>query len=166
MPRSATFGDPYRYSGKSMILNGIFRLKKCIFAALSVRSLKKPFQIFFSTLLLISISWQCAAKTFIYIDFKRNQEKLAATVCENKDVPGSCCKAKCYLDKEIKKEDKRQADFPSSLKEKTGKTELFSGPFIFTPVPAVAVLNKHLPYFSSLPDPRPVFFFHPPAPVA
>ena len=79
--------------------------------------LKKKFQIFFSTLLLVSISWQCGAKTVIYFNFKRQQKELAETVCENKDVVGSCCKAKCYLDKEIKKEEKRQSDFPSSVKD-------------------------------------------------
>lgn len=125
--------------------------------------LKKSFQIFFSTLLLLSISWQCGAKTVIYINFKRNQKELAETVCENKDVVGSCCKAKCYLDKEIKKEDKRQADLPASLKEKTGKTELFSGPVSFNPLPAVLIRKIAVRYTPSLPEHRAVPVFHPPA---
>jgi hypothetical protein len=125
--------------------------------------LKKSFQIFFSTLLLLSISWQCGAKTVIYIRFKYNQKELAETVCENKDVAGSCCKAKCYLDKEIKKEDKRQADLPSTLKEKTDKAELFSGPVFFRPLPAVLIRKITFPYTPSLPEQRAVPVFHPPA---
>lgn len=125
--------------------------------------LKKSFQIFFSTLLLLSISWQCGAKTVIYFNFKRNQKVLAETVCENKDVVGSCCKAKCYLDKEIKQEEKRQADLPSSLKEKTGKTELFSGPLAL--VHGIAVLLQEIvfPYIASIPEHKPVPVFHPPS---
>ncbi len=128
-----------------------------------VYDLKKSFQIFFSTLLLLSISWQCGAKTAIYINFKYNQKELAETVCENKDVVGSCCKAKCYLDKEIKKEDKRQDNLPSTLKEKTGKTELFSGPVSFHPLPAVCIRNLEVRYTPSLPEHRVVPVFHPPA---
>ena len=66
-------------------------------------------------------------KHFIYISFKSNQKTLVATVCLNKEKPKSCCQAKCYLDKEIKKEDGRQNNLPSSLKDKIEKTELLSG---------------------------------------
>jgi hypothetical protein len=89
--------------------------------------LKKRSHIIFSFLLLISFSWQCAAKSVIYLGFKYNQKELAATVCVNKNKPKSCCSAKCYLDKEIKKEDKRQSNSPSSIKEKAEKSELKTG---------------------------------------
>ncbi len=75
----------------------------------------------------MSFSWQSVAKTIIYINFKNNQKTLAATVCVNKGKPKSCCQAKCYLDKEIKKEDSRQNNLPSKLKDKIEKTELLSG---------------------------------------
>lgn len=130
---------------------------------LLVYDLKKSFHIFLSTLLLLSISWQCGAKTVIYLNFKRHQKELAETVCENKDVVGSCCKAKCYLDKEIKKEEKRQADLPSTLKEKTGKTELFSGPLSLKPLLPVLIRSIALRYTPSLPEQGKVPVFHPPA---
>lgn len=129
----------------------------------TVYDLKKSFHIFLSTLLLLSISWQCGAKTVIYLNFKRHQQELAETVCENKDVVGSCCKAKCYLDKEIKKEEKRQADLPSALKEKTGKTELFSGPLSLKPLLPVLIRSIALRYTPSLPEQGKIPVFHPPA---
>jgi len=89
--------------------------------------LKKRLHIIFSLLLLFSISWQCTAKSAIFINFKLNQKELAKTVCENKDKPKSCCAAKCYLEKEIKKEDKRQSDLPAGIKDKVEKSELRSG---------------------------------------
>jgi hypothetical protein len=124
--------------------------------------LKKGFQIFFSTLLLISISWQCGAKTVIYFNFKRQQRKLSETVCENKDVVGSCCKAKCYLDKEIKKEEKRQSDFPSSIKDKTEKSELVSGSLSFAPIHYAVIIEPSYTYIRNLPEHRAVAVFHPP----
>lgn len=87
--------------------------------------MKRKSQILISVFLLISISWQCAAKSAIFIHFKLNQEELSKTVCENKDKPKSCCAAKCQLNKEIKKEEKRQADLPGSLKDKSEKSEIF-----------------------------------------
>jgi hypothetical protein len=75
----------------------------------------------------MSFSWQSVAKTVIYISFKQNQKTLANTVCVNKGKPKSCCQAKCYLDNEIKKEDGRQNNLPSSLKDKIEKTEILSG---------------------------------------
>jgi hypothetical protein len=68
--------------------------------------MKKRLHILFSLFLLISFSYQSVAKTVIYFQFKSNQKQLAETVCENKSKPKSCCAAKCYLDKELKKEDK------------------------------------------------------------
>jgi len=88
---------------------------------------KNTINILFSFILLISFSWQLVAKTVIYISFKSNQKTLAETVCVNKEKPKSCCQAKCYLDKEIKKENSRQNNLPSGLKDKIEKTELFSG---------------------------------------
>jgi hypothetical protein len=88
---------------------------------------KNNCSIIFSFILLISFSWQSVAKTFIYASFKRNQKSLAKTVCVNKDKPKSCCQAKCFLEKEIKKEDNRQSNLPSGLKDKFEKTELLTG---------------------------------------
>ena len=54
-----------------------------------------------------------------------NQDELAKTVCENKDKPKSCCAAKCQLNKDLSKEEKRQAEIPGSLKDKSEKSEIF-----------------------------------------
>jgi len=89
--------------------------------------LKNHIHIYFSFLLLVSFSWQSFATSFIFLKFKFNQKELSETVCENKNKPKSCCAAKCYLDKEIKKEDKRQSNSSSHLKDKKEKTELRTG---------------------------------------
>ena len=111
----------------------------------------------------MSFSWQCAARSFIYLNFKLNQKELSATVCENKNKPKSCCAAKCYLEKEIKKEDKRQSDSSSSIKDKTEKSELRTGliTFVFEP----ALVTKQIVFSKSgnLPDDISFSVFHPPS---
>lgn len=123
---------------------------------------KKRLQIFFSFFLLISFSWQCAARSVIYLNFKYNQKELAATVCENKDKPKSCCEAKCYLEKEIKKEDKRQSD-SSPIKDKTEKSELRTGLLTFIFNPAIIQNQMILSKSGTLPDDVSSSVFHPPS---
>lgn len=111
----------------------------------------------------MSISWQCAARSVIYINFKYNQKELAATVCENKNKPKSCCAAKCYLEKEIKKEDKRQSDSSSSIKDKSEKSELRTGLLTFVFSPAVITNQMIVSYSGNLPDNISSSVFHPPS---
>jgi hypothetical protein len=126
-------------------------------------NLKKRLQILFSLFLLISFSWQCAARSVIYLNFKFNQKELAATVCENKDKPKSCCEANCYLEKEIKKEDKRQSDSSSPIKDKTEKSELRTGLLTFIFEPALITKQLILSKSGTLPDNISSSVFHPPS---
>ena len=125
--------------------------------------MKKRLQIFFSIFLLMSFSWQCAARSVIYLNFKLNQKELAATVCENKNKPKSCCAAKCQLEKELKKEDKRQSDSSSSIKDKTEKSELRTGLITFVFSPALIIKQVILSKSGTLPDGIYFSIFHPPS---
>ncbi|MBL7936570.1 MAG: hypothetical protein JNM51_12265 [Bacteroidia bacterium] len=124
--------------------------------------MKKRLHILFSFFLLISFSWQCAARSVIYLSFKYNQKELAETVCENKNKPMSCCAAKCYLDKEIKKEDKRQSDSSTSIKDKAEKSELRTGLITFLFSPSVLLHYYQVIPAKSLPDNFLSSVFHPP----
>lgn len=126
--------------------------------------LKKRSHIFFSFILLVSFSWQCVAKSAIFIDFKLNQKELAKTICENKDKPKSCCGAKCYLEKEIKKEDKRQSDIPSGLKDKAEKSELVTGLISFLFIQDSFLQTITFSYNLSLPINSLNSVFQPPQP--
>lgn len=47
-----------------------------------------------------------------------NQDFIAAELCENKDAPELECNGKCYLKKELKKDEERKSE------EKTSKVEV------------------------------------------
>ena len=111
----------------------------------------------------MSFSWQCTARSIIYLNFKYNQKELATTVCENKNKPKSCCAAKCHLAKELKKEDKRQSDSSSSIKDKAEKSELRTGLVTFVFAPAVILKEMILSKSGNLPDAISPSVFHPPS---
>lgn len=129
---------------------------------LKIIFLKKRLHIYFSFFLLLSFSWQCSAKSVIFLSFKYNQKTLAATVCINKDKPKSCCEAKCYLDKEIKKEDKRQSDSSSNIKDKSEKSELKTGLLTFVFSPAITFEQIIISKSENLPNSIYFSIFHPP----
>lgn len=74
----------------------------------------------------------------------------------------SCCAAKCYLDKEIKKEDKRQSDSSTSIKDKAEKSELRTGLITFLFSPSVLLHYYQVIPAKSLPDNFLSSVFHPP----
>ena len=57
---------------------------------------------------LIGILGQTFSKSLIVLNFRVNQKAIAATRCENRFKPRSCCHGKCYLDKQLKKDENTQ----------------------------------------------------------
>ncbi len=112
--------------------------------------------------MLLSFSWQSVAKSIIFINFKKNQTELANTVCENKNKPKSCCKAKCYLSKELKKEDNRQNNLPNGLKDKVEKTEILTTYLLCVFIPKVSNETPNFLYVENKPISFTKSIFQPP----
>lgn len=83
-------------------------------------------------------------------------------LCENKDKPKSCCEAKCVLDKEIKKEEKRESEIPNALKDKAEKSELISSPFTFSCFTNMLIQVVQSFYLEPIHFKIPQLIFHPP----
>lgn len=63
--------------------------------------------------------FSAVGKWAIIIDFKMNQEKIAKTLCVEKEVVESSCKGKCHLKKQLKKaSQKENTEIPVALKQK------------------------------------------------
>ena len=124
--------------------------------------MKNKIHILFAFFLLLSFSVQLSAKSIIFFHFSINQKELAQTVCENKDKPKSCCEAKCYLDKEIKKEEKRENELPGNIKDKTEKSELISSPFTFSCFTNTLIQVVQSFYLEPIHFKIPQLIFHPP----
>lgn len=124
--------------------------------------MKKSLGIVVSTFLLLSLAWQISSKTYIFIQFSLNQEEIAKTLCENREKPKSCCEGKCVLEKEIKKDEKQDAKFPSALKEKIDKTEIFTGNIIYKMLFISCYISHHYNYKSETLKDVSLMVFHPP----
>jgi len=60
---------------------------------------------FLIILALSGILMQNFSKVIIFTKFKINQNEIAKKLCEKKDENNNCCKGKCHLKKELKKDD-------------------------------------------------------------
>lgn len=58
--------------------------------------------ILFSLFIYLAVSFQ---PLMILLSYEVNYEYIKNVLCENKDNVKSCCKGKCYLNKEMKKSD-------------------------------------------------------------
>ena len=78
--------------------------------------MKQIVTILIDTLILL----QPLSTICIYVSFKINQDRIAKTLCVQKEIKNNCCKGKCHLEKELKKADEQQQkQLPPSLKEKS-----------------------------------------------
>lgn len=69
--------------------------------------------------LLFAFIWQFTSKLQVVISFNLNQDNIAKTLCENKATPSKHCRGKCFLMKELKKENQRENKLPSQTKNET-----------------------------------------------
>ena len=51
---------------------------------------------------------QTFSKSLIVLNFRMNQKTIAATLCENRAKPKTCCLGKCYLGKQLNKDENSQ----------------------------------------------------------
>lgn len=71
-----------------------------------------------SILLLFLLTWQTVFQYGFICYWKINQKYIAQTQCENKDKPQMHCDGKCYLAKQLKKTEEKEAskdNLPSSI---------------------------------------------------
>ena len=72
-----------------------------------------------SFLLAIVILSQPCSKIWIYFSFKINQEYIANTLCEKRQLKENCCQGSCKLKEKLSKADNEEkSPSPSISKEK------------------------------------------------
>ncbi len=54
---------------------------------------------------LMGLLGQTFSKSLIVLNFKLNQKAIAATRCENRFKPKTCCAGTCYLGKQLNKDE-------------------------------------------------------------
>lgn len=74
-----------------------------------------PLKAIVHILLIVLITAQTIKSVLVFVAFKWNQNKIALTLCENKTRPELKCDGKCYLRKQINKQQKSK-DTPLIVK--------------------------------------------------
>jgi hypothetical protein len=55
--------------------------------------------------MLVAIAGTTFSKAIALLDYKLNENYIAATLCENRDKPACCCHGKCFLKKQLQKDE-------------------------------------------------------------
>lgn len=61
-------------------------------------------------MLVLCIGWSQCTQMLTYLNFKINQDYIAKELCENKEVPKMNCNGKCYLAKQLQKQEKEEEE--------------------------------------------------------
>lgn len=67
--------------------------------------------------LLLVVASSTFNKAIVLIDYSVNKNFIASTLCENRNKPASCCRGKCFLKKQLQKEESDKNN-PGGLKDK------------------------------------------------
>jgi hypothetical protein len=69
-------------------------------------------------ILMMAVWGSTFNRLIVMLDYHFNQKFIAATLCENRDKPASCCKGKCFLKKQLQKEEEPgKSNLPQSKEQ-------------------------------------------------
>jgi hypothetical protein len=99
------------------------------------------------------------------IDFKINQNFIAAKLCQNRNRPKMHCNGQCALMKKMRQQEKQDPNVPGPLKLQISSTVLSSKTFFAAVNPSLSITNKvFIPLVNTgRPVDRTSPIFHPPA---
>jgi hypothetical protein len=114
-------------------------------------------------LICACILLQAASSTVIFCGYKFNKKYISSVLCENRNIPDSCCEGQCHLKKELKEEEKNETGSLPAGKEKQEVVHYFHDNLEFSFSKSSISKNSH--YYIRL-DILQGFYnsvFHPPA---
>lgn len=88
-------------------------------------------------LVCFAILFQSVQRTWIVASWKMNQSYIASTLCENRLEKKSCCAGSCYLNKQLKENEKKEESAPLNEKQRVEYvSDLFHFDYTFSFPPA------------------------------
>ncbi len=82
--------------------------------------------------LISSFMLQISANILLWTHFKWNINYISKVLCEKKDVPDSCCKGKCFLKKQVSKQEELPNTTNNTSKEQKSVKAQCNDTFIET----------------------------------
>jgi hypothetical protein len=83
-----------------------------------------------SIFLIFALLIQPISKVWIIVSYQIYQEKITQEFCENIDKPELECNGKCYLKKQLAKDQESTSKIPDVLKQKA-EVLFYQSPFVY-----------------------------------
>ena len=116
--------------------------------------------------MLIAIAGTTFSKSIALLDYQLNEKYIASTLCENRGKPACCCHGKCFLKKQLQKDEetgKSKLPFTRDKFESSLFWQETSRNFLQIPGLEKNFSDFYLPrHYNSFLSP----VFHPPGPIA
>jgi len=112
-------------------------------------------------ILILALLTSNFSRFFIYAGFELNRDFIAATLCENIDVPEMHCDGQCYLAKKIKQAQEKEKSNSQDLKKGNYQEAFISEKTVMTLPFNYILLFKACEMPFDLPL-QPASIFHPP----
>lgn len=61
-------------------------------------------------ILILAVGATSFQKAIALLDYRINKNYIAANLCVNRSLPRSCCRGKCWLNKQLQKEESNNRD--------------------------------------------------------
>lgn len=104
-----------------------------------------------SITLLCSFTLQISVNLLLWTHYEWNKTYISKVLCEKKDIPDSCCKGKCFLKKQVNKQEELPNTANNTSKEqKSIKYQSVKDTFLDNIVYLFQKQEKHLNYPPSL----------------
>lgn len=111
----------------------------------------------------MAVLLQIFSKLIIYTNYEINKKYITKEFCENKGNVKMHCNGKCYLMKQMKKEEKRENIPTNNIKEKY-EIQIFSeSGFSFDLVSPFTIIEHNIFYVISNSSSHLLAIFHPPS---
>lgn len=102
-----------------------------------------------SVTLFCSFILQISANLLLWTHYEWNKTYISKVLCENKDIPDSCCKGKCFLKKQVSKQEELPNTANNTSKEqKSIKYQMVKDTFIDNIVYLLSKSEQKLSYFT------------------
>lgn len=100
--------------------------------------------------------------SLLVANYQIQKQKIAKTLCENRNKSSKGCQGKCYLKKQLKKAEEAEKSLPGSVKEKMEMAYTIAVPFEFAFDFPIEVLVSNSTYTFPLSEASLPFDPHPP----
>ncbi|HLK27678.1 MAG TPA: hypothetical protein VKT28_03800 [Puia sp.] len=68
--------------------------------------------------MVIAVVGTTFSKAIVQLDYNINQNYISSTLCENRNKPACCCRGKCFLKKQLQKDEGSDKNKSASTKDK------------------------------------------------